>query len=265
MKATLKKEFLEVLRTGKFWIYLGTGIGIVFMAVMQFFMMEILLSFKGIADQMAGMTAIFEMTYSNALIQYMSTMVLLFVIMVIIMTMRIVSKELRDKKWTLPICSGIKPSHMIASKLIVHTAAIAIAFIAASLFHMILTVIFFTADISLLDVLYYYGMFLVFLIFITVLTISLNAIIKIGWLTAVISVFILIFVSSIFGMIPVGDSVLSNFSPFLFMDLQGGIALGMSKKPWYEYLSASLSTIVIMAGMIFWAIKSSKVSAENLK
>ncbi|MDR0849923.1 MAG: hypothetical protein LBN07_00350 [Christensenellaceae bacterium] len=266
MKACLKKETLEVLRTGKFWIYMGAGIGMALMSVMLFFMMKVVSSFEVAAEQMAGMMVMFEMTYANSVMYFMTIMGTYFVILAIIMTMRVVSKELQDKKWTLPICSGVKPSHMIASKLIVNTAAIVLAFIAASLFHMIITIIFFTANITVWDMLYYYAMLLVFIIFITTFTISLNAIIKKGWLTALISILTLIFVSNIFGMIPIGSSTLSNFSPFLFLDqLQNGVALVVAKNTWYEYLSAGLSTFVLMALLIFFAIKSSKVAAQNLK
>lgn len=268
MKGCLKKEWLELVRTKKLLIYLAVAVGIVLMTIFLFFAMKMVDSIAGETEQLGGLLSMFDMTYSNSIFYYLSMMGTYFIIMVIIMTMRVVSKELEDKKWTLPICSGVKPSHMIASKLIVHTAVVIGTFIAASLLHLVLTVVFFSADISVGSMLFYYAMLLVFVVFMTVFTISLNAIIKKGWATCLISILTILFVSSIFGMIPIGDSTLSAFSPFLFFDLSQTANPMISQgiiTYWYEYLCASISTVVVMALLVIFAIRSGKVAAQNLK
>lgn len=267
-KACVKKELLEQWRTGKFFIFTGIGIA---MAVLAFATLGMMEAIKAFGIDMGGMASMFSPTFANGTMMFMSFMQAYFYIPVLIMIMAVVSKELKAKKWTLPISCGISPSAMIAAKFTVVVGSVLLASIISILFHfgltMLLSNFFMTPQVSwatdIANMLRSYGYFLFFTLFITIVTISINAITKKGWPALAITIPMIILLPTIFSVIMVGGQDLASYTPFFFLNqisdatfLMGGPTFTQTTAQW---VSSYFSTIIISGLLIFWAIKSTRI------
>lgn len=267
--ACLKKEALEQIRTGKFLLFTLIGIGMVILSfvtlVMMYFIAEMGIDLGNLGES-------FTPTFANGTMMFLSFMQSYFYIPVFIMTMSVVSKEISQKKWTLPISSGISPSHMIAAKFVVIVGSVLLASIISILLHfistMLLSFVFMTPQISwqsdLVGMLKSYTYFIIFTIFIMTMLIAINAITKKGWpgITVVLSSVMVL--PLVLGAISVGGTELAAFTPFYFIyEISKASYLFIPNLPppsMLQYFFAYSTTILVMIIFVIWAIKSTKIS-----
>ncbi|MFA6860527.1 MAG: hypothetical protein WCR30_03985 [Clostridia bacterium] len=267
-KACLKKEFIEQFRTGKFLIFTVIGIGMAFLAFLTIGMMQ---AINELGLDMGEMAANFEPTFLNGTMMFMAYMQSYFYIPIIIMVIGCVSKEIKLKKWTLPISCGISPSKMIAAKFVVVVSSVVVASIIAMLFHFALTLLLslffmrptinFVSDIG--NMFRNYGLFTVFTIFLMIMIISMNAITKKIWPGIVLAVGIIILLPTILNTIIVGGENLINYTPFFYLNEVSKasymLPTGNASPSPLQWISSSLSTIGISALFVFFAIKSTRI------
>jgi len=289
----VKKDIREVWRTKRFLLYALIALAMVLFTYMILGIMQIVVNhaeFSGSAGLHAQ--AMFAMTVDNATGFFMTFMMAYFLIAVVIFTRNIISKEIAENKWTLPLQAGIKPWKLILSKILVYVSAILIAAIIAALLHLVLTVIFCRPEIhsavtseqdprmalspdgepfvhiynigwamAIGRMFTNFGHMIVGLLFISVCTLTINAITKKGWVAILVPLLLIIVAPMPFAFINVGDYSLLYYTPFIFFNtVESGQTGG-----WLEYLISSFITIGIIIALIVWAIRSGKVSGLKNK
>ena len=269
-KACLKKEYLETVRGKKFYSLLALSVGMALFAMLYVLVMQLL---KGVVDtnSEAGsqMSIMFEKSYMVGITFFQAFMQSYFFIVLVIVFANSISKQIKNKQWILPINAGMKPRNLILSKIVVSCVSVLICYLAGALLNFIFVISYcepMGATISDLLVSYLCG--LVFIEFVVVVTISLNAISKKMWvpIVAVFAGFILI--NAILGnvILRVVDGVsitISDFTPFLFQSV--AMAGGLMPYPWYAWLSATITMVAIALGLIVWAMFSNKVKPDKTK
>ena len=163
----------------------------------------------------------------------------------------------------MPISAGILPETMISAKLIVRTISVMISELIAMILHFVFALILFdpTATFGVGNLLLTYLAILVFTAFMVVVTISINAISKKGWLSAMLPIVFLIVGTTTLESILVGNTPMIAYTPFMFYELAINISLKLSLVHW---LSASISMLVVIGGFVTWAILSSRVKPNTV-
>lgn len=280
-----KKEWREVVRTKKLYIFLGISIGLVVFSFLILGLLQLLASIEGL-ELGAELMQVFSLTYANATSVMASFFATYFVIVIVIMLRSYMSKEVKERKWLLPLQSGIKPQYLVIARLLAIVATILICALAAFALHFILCLIFCKPSLNFIGIdldtgnmlysalsvgesigntLYGYAMLLIYILFITILTLGLNAVTKKP--SAVVGIMLLAVIvletvlSSITINIGTVEFSLASFTPFLF----SAQAMTKTAVHWSCWLSASLITAGLIALMIFLSLMLVKVKGEKIK
>lgn len=263
-KECLKKEFLEEIRTKKFLKYCLYACGMVILALVVFAMMSMVSNFEtsGENDMMSMVKEMFATTYQNYTMYFCTFIMTYFTLIYIIMIMNVIGKEISQNKWILPISAGILPENMISAKLIVKTLSIVCAEILAIILHFLTMILFFksSATFGLGYVFLSYLGIILFTIFMAILTLSINAISKKGWVSALISISLLIVGTTILESIAVSGSPLITYTPFLFYELALNPTVSTTVTSW---LISIITYLGIMVAMCVWAIFSNKLKPNK--
>lgn len=267
-KACFKKDFLEQIRKGKFFIFLALGVGIALLSLFSTLLISTIMKNVDLSE-LGSLAGEFEGMFSNdyyaSLNYFMSYMISYFTIVIICMTMNAIGKEIKTKKWVAPICSGIKPEYMIFSKILVYLISVVISTVCACLVHFVFTIILFEPSVSLSigKLFACYGCFVLFIVFTIVLTMSINAITKKAWVSPTIMIVMLILGTSVMQTIDMGaGKTFIMYTPYAFYDLSYTVA-SFAKMGGLEWAIASLTYVVVIALMLVWAVKSNKIKASK--
>jgi len=266
-KACLKKEFLEAKRGKKFISIFGMSVMFSLFAILYVVIMKFASSMIQVDN--SEMQVLFNNTYGASMGFYGAFMTTYFFIVLLFMFSNSISKELNSKQWILPINAGIKPKNLIASKIISGVITVAISFIASALIHLVLTILLCESDGKTIEsmLLSYLSIF-IFLEFITIVTISLNAISKKRWVPMVVILGFFLLVSSVLQNIvletieQMGKITLNDYTPFFFQNYPLNFVYSVSY-PLKVWLSASLTTMGISIAFVVWALVSFKVKPEK--
>lgn len=259
-KACFKKEFLEEIRTKKFLRYSLFACGMVVLALFVFAMMSLVskIDIEESNEMMGALKDLFELTYANYTMYFCTFMISYFTLIYIIMIMNSISKEISQNKWILPISAGILPENMIFAKLIVKTLSLVCAEILAMILHFTTLLIFFksTGGYGVPNVLLAYLGLILFTVFMSVLTLSINAISKKGWVSALVSISLLIVGTTILENIVISGKQLITFTPFMFYEMAYNPSLTLNAMQW---LISIFTYLIVIAGLVVWAIFSNKI------
>ncbi len=280
-----KKEWREIMRTKKFYIFLSISLGLVVFAFLMLGLMQLLTSIDGL-ELGEELSHIFSLSYANATSVMASFFATYFALVIIIMLRNYMRKEVKEKKWVLPLQSGIKPQYLVIARLLAITLNILLCTVAAFALHFILCLIFckptevivgadsetgnlmfaaLSKGESIANTLYGYAMLLIYIMFITILTLGLNAVIKKSSAVVGIMLLLIIVVESVLSSITITVGsvaiTLSDFTPFLF-SAQASLKTAVH---WSCWLSASLITVGLIALMVFLSLMLVKVKGEKIK
>ena len=268
-KACLKKEFLEEVRTKRFLRYILIACGMVFLSVFIMGIMAVVAKFDipfEAEDQeiMSSLMTMFDPTYQNFAMYFGTFIMTYFTIIYIIMLMGVVSKDISQNKWILPISAGIMPETMISAKLIVKTLSIVIAEVLAIIIHFVCAISMFesTEIFGIGHLFVVYGGIVLFTIFMAVFTMAINAISKKPWVSAVTAICTLIIGTIILESIVVGGTPIIAFTPFLFYELSINPIIEL--KAVHYIVSLSL-WVLFVVGLSFGAIFSTKIKPKKDK
>ncbi len=266
-KACLKKDLLEQLRFKNLFIYLALSIGIAILSVVTVVILNTIMAnmdFGEAGNILEGLEQLFTNSYSTSLYYFMSYMVTYFAIIVICMSRNLIGKEIANKKWVAPMCSGIKSEKLILSKIIVTTLSVIVACICGFAIHFVGTILLFEADAvtTIWGLLAAYGCFTLFAIFTVAVTICINAIFKKSWVSPLIMIVMLILGTTVMQSVKLGSKTLIMYTPYAFYDCCY-TATSLSNMGGLEWLISSLSYVVILALLLFLAVKSNKIKAEK--
>lgn len=266
-KACLKKDWLEQIRSGKFFIFLALGVGIAVFSILSSFIVGTIMADVefGSEPMLEELNSMFSKDYAASLTYFMSFMISYFTIILICMVMNVVGKEIKAKKWIAPMCSGVTPENMILSKIIVLSIVTLISVVCGCVIHFVFTVVLFdpTPLVGAATLLKSYGVFIVFALFTTVVAICINAITKKGWVAPLVMIGMLILGSSIMQSIQMAEGkTFIMYTPYAFYDLSMSVT-SFSLMGTLEWVLASVTYVAVIALMIVWAVKSNKIKASK--
>lgn len=267
-KACFKKDFFEQIRTGKFFIFLALGVGICVLSILSTFLISTIMQnvdFSGLGEFAGEFEGLISNDYAASLNYFMSYMISYFTIVVICMIMNTIGKEIKQKKWIAPMCSGVKPESMILSKILVTTLAVIVSVIAACLIHFVFTIIIFepSKTLSIGKMFACYGCYILFMIFTVVVTMSINAITKKAWVSPTIMIIMLILGTSLMQTIKVaGEKTLIMYTPYAFYDLSYTLS-SYAVMGALEWVISSLTFVAVTSLILLWAVKSNKIKASK--
>ncbi len=261
--ACLKKEFIEAKRTKNFFMTLGIAAALSLMGLFTVLMLAFLKDYIS-ADQLGEFAVFFQSNYATSFMYFASFMATYFIIVIIIFFCGAISQEINKKQWILPINSGIKPSYLIGAKILSTTLIVVISYIFAALINFVFTILLF--DSGGFDVLYLIKnscFLLIFITFLTIMLVSLNAISKKRWIPVVITLITLIVLTKLLNEIKIGGYTLVSFTPLNFYQIVMASFDEIQQFNMTQWLSMSISTVLISAGFIIWAVSSTKIKAEK--
>lgn len=238
LKACLYKEFIEIVRGRRIWVYFLVAVGMAALNIFSVFLLKTLLS-----GDLIGMS--FD-SLSYFVTSFNSNMYSTYLLVCVFMMMGLISAEIKTKKWVTPLFSGIKPSNMIYAKLIIHTLVILFCTVIAFLINAVAGAIMFTVDMSLLEIVLSCLYLSIITVYICVLTITLSAITKKSALAAVTSC-VLIFLSSILVMF----LKFMLYTPFVFYGFSINTNLKLTTS---QTVSAILTYVISAAALIFLSV-----------
>ena len=266
-KACFKKDWLEQVRNGKLFIFLAMGVGIALFSVLSTFIVGTIMADVDLGGDVMieQLESMFTKDYAASLMYFMSFMVSYFAIILIIMVMNVINKEIKNKKWIAPMCSGVSPENMILSKILVTTLSVLIGVVSGCLAHFLFTIILFkpTEAVGAINLFQSYGVFVLFTIFTTVITMCINAITKKGWVSPLIMIAMLILGTSIMQVVQItSTTTLIMYTPYAFYDLSMTFSsfAAMGK---IEWVISSLTYVLVTMLMLYFAVKSNKIKASK--
>ena len=267
-KNCIKKEILEELRTKRFIRITLLAISMVFLTAMIIGIMALVskldITMAGQdSDVISTIMQMFQPTYATYAMYFGAFMMTYFTIICIVMNMSAISKEITQNKWIVPISAGILPETMTSAKLIVRSISVIISEIIAMILHFVMALILFdsTAEFGVGNLMLSYLAITVSTVFMVVVTISINAISKKGWLSAMLPIVFLIVGTTTLESILVGSTPMIAYTPFMFYELALNTSLVLKPVHW---LSATISLLAIVAGLVSWAILSSRVKPNTV-
>lgn len=244
LMANLKKDFLGGIRSKKIYAYIFIPIGLLLFSVVGLLLMTSIEvdGTKQFKAEVMMLVSFFSMMMSAY-----------YVLPMIFMLMGSVSKEMKEKKWLLPVCNGMDNKKMILSKCIIDSLIpTAFAFIGGML-SIVLGYILFANEIGAT----FFDLFLIILsmtinvLFYSLMTVSLSALTKRYLISAGIPIFCIMVASSILANLGI-----IQYTPFLFANY----APGMTESPlWWHWLIATAGVIVIDGGLIVSAMFKKKI------
>lgn len=267
-KACIKKEFLDELRTKRFFKFCLFSVGMVIFTMIMFGMMTVVSRFTETytsieGGEMVGMLQeLFQLTFQNSSMYFASFMVSYFTIIYMIMIMNLFGKEITQNKWLLPISAGISTKDMILSKILVKTLSLIISVIIAIVLHFLLTIIFFspTATFGYGQLwLAYLGLILLN-VFLVTLILTLNAITKKGWLGITVGLCLIIIGTLMLQSIKVGNTTLITYTPLVFYEIVMNPTITLNA------LQVSISMVtyaLVLVGLVVWAVFSNKIKPNK--
>lgn len=269
-KACVKKEYLETVRGKKFYSLLVLSIGMALFAMIYVVVMQLI---KGVVDTSteAGseMAIMFERSYAIGIGFFQAFMQSYFFLVLVILFASAISKQIKNKQWILPINAGMKPRNLILAKILVSCLSVLVCYLAGVILNFIFVISYCEPmGMTISNLLFSYLCGLIFIEFILVVTISLNAISKKMWVPIVTVFAGFILINAILGniILKVIDGVsltISDFTPFLFQSV--AMAGGVTTYPWYAWVSAIVVMMVIVLGLMVWAMFSNKVKPVKTK
>lgn len=266
LKACLKKDFIELFKTKKWYGLLAAGIGSAILSLLIIVIFKVLQnsgvdvsSFVGVNDP--ELASLFNITYASSFMYFSIYISTYFAIIMIVMYGGIFSKEIKDKKWIMPLSCGIKAEKLVLSKIIVNLIGLIILLTAGCLINLITTVLLCeSGGLAIGSLLLLYLMLIVFIVFMYLLAICLNAITKNTKTSIIISIVCLILLPEVLSMFQISNIAFINFTPFLFNQIvlmAGAVPLNAISA--VEYLVASLVTVGISALLIVLSISFNKI------
>lgn len=268
-KACLKKEVLEELRTKRFLRYTLLAFGMVVLTLMIIGIMSAVsklnINLEGEEQEVVNtIMGMFDPTYQNFAMYFGTFMMTYFTIIYIVMLMSVVSKEISQNKWILPISAGIVPQTLISAKIIVKTLSIVLAEILAIIFHFLCAVLMFnpTDTFGLGSLFIVYSGIIMFTILMAVVTITINAISKRSWVSAVISICLLILGTTILESVLINTTPIIAYTPFLFYELAINPTISLNAGC---YVVAVITYVLTIGGTTLWAILSTRIKPNGDK
>lgn len=244
LHACLKKEWLECIRGKRIFVYFGVAIGMFLLSVGMIYLLE----FISASFDENTVTNLYKVSLSGLTSMYNNNMLQIFSFVLIFTLMGCVSREIKAKKWVLPICSGLKPSDMIMSKFIVQTLFAITAAISGYILTVSFGALFMDIDMTFSVVILKGGAMVVFTIFIIVLTIGLSALTKNSAISAIIPIFVLMFLPLIFEV-----AKISEYTPIMFYNYACTFLFDI-KLSTSQILSATFLTFSIILVLIILSV-----------
>ena len=266
LKACLKKDFIELLKTKKWYALLAASIGSAFLSLLVIVFFKVLQnsgvdvsSFIGIEDP--SVASLFSITYSSSFMYFAIYICTYFAIIMIVLYGGIFSKEIKDKKWVMPLSCGIRAENLVLSKIIVNLIGLVVLLLAGCLINFVTTILLCeSGGLAIGSLLLLYLMMIVFMVFMYLLTICLNAITKSTKISVIVSIVCLILLPEVLSMFKVANITFINFTPFLFNQivLMGG-AVPLNAYSALEYIIASAVTCGVSVLLVILSISFNKI------
>lgn len=261
--ACLKKEFLEAKRTKNFYMTFGIAVALALFGVFTLLTLSFIKEHIS-SEQLGEFAMFFQSNYATSFMYFAAFMSTYFMIAVIIFFCGAVSQEINKKQWILPINSGIKPSNLIAAKILSTTLIVVISYIFAALLHSLLTVLLIEeGGYNVFFLIKNHFFLLVFITFLTIMLVTLNAISKKRWVPVVVTLIVLIVLTELLNAIKIQGYSLISFTPLNFYQIAMSSIEGVQQFTTLQWVSMSLSTLLILTGLIIWAVNSTTIKAEK--
>ncbi|MCL2771284.1 MAG: ABC transporter permease [Firmicutes bacterium] len=297
--ACFKKEVMENLRTHKLLIFVGIGVGIVLFAFITLLMMWGINELVEDFDEFGQIMQMFDLNYMSSTMMFTSYMITYLTIVAVVLFRNLISKEIKDKKWILPMQAGINSRNIILARILVNLLTVLVAIAICCLLHFALTMAIckpldvtkdgwdhlvgqFGAGEQIGTMFLSYLFMMLAIVFYCIITIALNAMTKKQWLAILIPLFILMVIETVFNMVHYrsGDFVngveityaLANWTPLLFSS-QAVAMLPLSGQHYASvvivqpttahWVVASNTLVLISAALIAGCVLLNRVKASK--
>lgn len=247
LMANMKKDFLGGIRSKKIFAYIFIPIGLLIFSIITIFLLDAIMA----GEMEEGMVQSPTRDIAFLMFFFTGSMSAYFVIPMIFMLMGSVSKEMKEKKWLLPICNGMDNKKMILSKCIVNALIpTAFAFI-GGLLAIACGYIFFDnmASLTFFDLFLQVLTMSVNVLFYAVMTISLSALTKRYILSAGIPMLLIMVASNI-----LGELNAICYTPFLFSVYSVGMEV-----LWWQWLIATAGVIIVDGALVMASMFKKRV------
>ena len=257
-KSLIKKDILEVLRTGKLILFLALSFGIAFM------ILGITVLFTDIPDelvvQLPGfdiesledmMKVIYPKMVRGSLGVFSYYIGVFFTLITVIVTHGLLPKERSKGKWILPIEKGYEAREIVASKVFVYSTFAGCSVFISYLFYYMIANTFMLRDMAFGQALFLAFIHGLNLFFILANTMLLSVCFKSSVVAAISTLGTVLFVPDIMNYLPIGNYLPTYMLTFVYD----------SRDDYGNVIGPLILNILVLVVTYYWAVI--KVSTKN--
>lgn len=259
--ACLKKDFKSLMREKKGWGILGISLFCVLMSILSVLMLS-MLNKSGAAAELGELSALFDKTYMSSTTLFMSLVGTYGVIFFIVFTCTMITKELKNRQWILPINAGIKPTELFLSKIVSSIVWITLGLVVAFVIHLVFTVSACSAaGVGIGKILLSYLFMWLYIVMLISIVHSVNFMAKKTWPGVVVALCLVMLLPDIFYAIKIGSTNLEAWTPLVwYSDCIGSLTFNYSI---WQVLTQALIFVGITVGLPLIALSCNKVKAAK--
>lgn len=252
-KILLKKNFLELKRTKKWFIFIGV---FAFLSIVSALFAKYLLALITPVFEMMGLVIEFEPTIADSYAQFTANMGETAYLLIVIMFSALLIKEKTAGTYYILKNNGVKESEIVLAEYLTKLILITVSYLASILVFVICNLILFNSYTGYRGVI---SLIFIYLLLVFALTFAffVSSVVKkksIGYVLGIVSYFVLPILSTI--------PKINVATPFYTLTLANNVMVDL-EHVWADYLINGFATIALIVTMVFASIYFFKERVDN--
>ena len=265
----LAKDFKSLFRQKRGITIAILPVIVAFFAILYTVLMYIVMKYISIDDPTIEEIGFAKMSYLSSTSMFCTFMLTYGLIVTMILAGSLISSEIKNKQWILPLNAGHSSKKLFLSKLVSSECWIAGSTIIGMLVHFLFTVIFCDPNGSFVwQILVTYLFIMLIILFYVDIIVCFNFITKKAWVGILISIVCVLILPDLLFEIPIGTENLCAYTPFSLTILCNSGALFTTEKftsifTTAQWISTIISYVAVVVLLPVWAISVSKIKPKK--
>ena len=271
----LVRDFKSLTRQKRgltiFFLQIGIAVVTIVYLVLLYFLMKYVKVEVGEGDVMEQISSMSMLSFPMSATFFGAFFMTYGLIITVILIGTLISSEIKNKQWVLPINAGHNSKSLFLSKLITSECWVTGSALVGIIIHFLFTIIFCDPlGGKVWQLLTFYLFMVLSLIMFVAIIISLNFITKKSWVGIVIFLVSVMLLPAVFAEIPIGNYSLLDYLPLSFYSFVSDGAMKLFALKNFGSLYTPLQWVtnfavyfLILIGFPLWAIASSKIKATK--
>ena len=265
----LAKDFKSLLRQKRGITIAILPVIVSLFAIIYTILMYVVKKYVNINEPALDEIGFGKLSYMPSTLMFSAFMASYGIIVIMILAGSLISSEIKNKQWILPLNAGHSSKKLFLSKLISSECWIAGSVVVGMLVHFLFTVIFCKPEGAFVwQILATYFFIMLNILLYVDIVICFNFITKKAWIGIVISLVCLIILPEVLFEIPIGTSNLCKYTPFsLTLLCNNGLLFTTTNFTSIfttaQWISTVISYVAVFVLLPVWAVSVSKLKPKK--